>query len=279
MSALPADPPGVIIDPELPARAGRLLRLPQNARAALAWLRRSTRRAKRHELPAYMAIATLIAFASAHPAKTAAAAAAGTLIAGCGLALAWGLTARARRRYQNRYVDLAALNDPDRHLIRRAQAAISQVLSARIIQDGQLDSVLNAAVLRQQEWNIARLLQHAAQLDAEHRRIAAGPPSPAVDEAARPQLAIPRQVTDATTRRVASLERYASLVADADAAYLAWQRAGRLAGLNSKFLDLLAADTGPDSHVRAHLDQLARQASAAEAAFRRTPGQCDAPQM
>jgi hypothetical protein len=233
-------------------------------------------RAKRHELLAYMALAALIAFASAHPARTAASAAAGTFIAGCGLALAWGLTARARRRYQDRYVDLATLNDLDRHLIRRAQAAIRQVLSACIIQDGHLDGVLNAAVLRQQEWDIARLLQQAAQLAAEHRRIAAGPPSPAVDEAARPQIAILHQVTDATTRRVASLERYARLVADADAAYLAWLRAGRLAGLNSKFLDLLAAGTGPDGHIRAHLDQLADQARSAEAAFRWTPARCDA---
>jgi hypothetical protein len=277
MRAFPASPLGVITDPELPARAGRLLRLPHNARAARACFRQAARRVQQHELLAYMAVATLIVLASAHPARTAAAAAVGAFTAACGLALTWRLTARARRRYRDRYVDLATLNDPAMHLIRRTQAAISQVLSARIIQDGQLDPDLNAAVLRRHEWDIALLLQQTAGLADEHQRIAAGPPSLAVDATAQLQVAILRQVTDATTRRVAALESYAGLVADANAAYLAWLRARQLAGLNSRFLDLLAAATGPDRHARADLDQLAGHAGAARVAFGGMPAPCDAP--
>ena len=244
MITLPASPSGIIVDPQLPARVRRLVCLPHHARASRAWLRRWYTRVPHRRPVVCLLLVTLLAYVSAQPPRAAAAAGLAAVGAGSVAALAGVVAARARRRYQDRYVELDLLDDPARNLHRRAHAAISQVLSSRVLADGQLDAVVTAAVLRQHEWDVARILSSAAQLRAEQQLLAAGPSSPEVDRVAHPQTTILHQVLAVITSRVLLLEGYASLVADADTAYLAWLRARRLADLDHRLLDLLAASIG-----------------------------------
>lgn len=275
MSTLNARPHSVITDPQLPARLRRLVRLPYQARAAGTWLQRLGRQVPHPQFVAIVALITLLAYISAQPTPMVAAAALAVLAAGSAIALAGGAALRARRRHRDRYVDFGTLSVPAQELLGRMHAAISQVLSSRVLKDGQLDPVATAAVLREHEWHVARVLRDAEDLAAAHRLLAAGTRSTVVDEVAQPQLAVLREVTAALTSRVVSLERYAGLVADADEAYLAWLRARKLAGLNGRFLDLLAAGTGPDPHAHEDLAMLADRAASAETAFRGTLARCD----
>jgi hypothetical protein len=179
--------------------------------------------------------------------------------------------ARARRRYRGRFVDPASLDSPSRQLLQRAQAAIAAVLSSAVHQAGQLDDAANVAVLSAHEWDIAQLLSDASRLRAEHVRITAAAPREAPDVAAmaQPQKEILVQVGRAVTARVEAIEAYASRVRDADDAYRSWQQSLGLAGLNDRFLDLLAR-TAADRQASDQITGLAGQARIAEQEFRGT---------
>ena len=71
----------------------------------------------------------------------------------------------------------------------------------------------------------------------------------------------------ATTARVCALERYAAQIQATDAARLDWQSALKIAGLNDRYLDLLAR-TAADDQAIAEIATLTEQASAADEAFR-----------
>jgi hypothetical protein len=86
----------------------------------------------------------------------------------------------------------------------------------------------------------------------------------AVLESHRRALALAQE---ATTSRVCALERYAVQVRVADAARLDWQSALKIAGLNDRYLDLLAR-TAADEQAIAEITSLTEQASAADEAFR-----------
>jgi hypothetical protein len=81
----------------------------------------------------------------------------------------------------------------------------------------------------------------------------------------RRALALAQQ---ATTARVCALERYAAQVRLTDAARRDWQSALKIAGLNDRYLDLLAR-TAADEQAIAEITTLTAQASAADEAFRK----------
>ena len=91
-----------------------------------------------------------------------------------------------------------------------------------------------------------------------------GPMTDAVRESHRRALVLAQQ---ATTARVCALERYAEQVRVTDAARLDWQSALKIAGLNDRYLDLLAR-TAADDQAIAEIAALTGQASAADEAFR-----------
>ena len=88
----------------------------------------------------------------------------------------------------------------------------------------------------------------------------------AVLESHRRALALAQQ---ATTARVCALERYAAHVRVTDAARLDWHSALKIAGLNDRYLDLLAR-TADDDQTIAEITTLTEQASAADEALRET---------
>jgi hypothetical protein len=149
-----------------------------------------------------------------------------------------------------------------------AQLAIGVILSSEVYTADLLDHAAAQTALKRHEWEIASTLRDIAALRAESGTsppgASPGPMTDAVLESHRRALALAQQ---ATTARVCALERYAAQVRVTDAARLDGQSALKIAGLNDKYLDLLAR-TAADEQAIAEITTLTEQASAADEAFR-----------
>ncbi|MGN6176318.1 MAG: hypothetical protein ACTHPS_25725 [Streptosporangiaceae bacterium] len=141
-----------------------------------------------------------------------------------------------------------------------------------------LDRAAAQTSLQRHEWEIASPLRDIAALHAESgTSLPGGSPGPmteAVVESHRRALALAQQ---ATTARVCALERYAAQVRVTDAARLDRHSALKIAGLNHRYLDLLAR-TAADDQAIAEITTLAEQASAADEAFVKASAALPSPQ-
>ncbi len=175
---------------------------------------------------------------------------------------------RSPRRDRNRVIEPSSLDDSGRQLLRRAQLAIGAILRSEVYSADLLDRAAAQTALNRHEWEIASTLREIAALRAESCTsppgASLGPMTEAVLESHRRALALAQQ---ATTARVCALERYAAQVRVTDAARLDWQSALKIAGLNERYLDLLAG-TAADDQAIAEITALTGQASAADDAFR-----------
>jgi hypothetical protein len=175
---------------------------------------------------------------------------------------------RLPSRDSNRVIEPSSLDDCGRQLLRRAQRAIGAVLSSEVYTTDLLDRAAAQAALKRHKWEIASTLREITTLRAESgTRLPGASPGPmtkAVLESHRRALALAQQ---ATTARVCALERYAAQVRVTDAARLDWQNALKIAGLNDRYLDLLAR-TAADDQAIVEITTLTGQASAAAEAFR-----------
>jgi hypothetical protein len=165
-------------------------------------------------------------------------------------------------------IEPSSLDDCARRLLRRAQLAIGAILSSEVCTADLLDRAAAQTALKRHEWEIASTLREITALRAESGTslpgASPGPMTDAVLESHRRALALAQQ---ATTARVCALERYAAQVRMTDAAWLDWQSALKIAGLNDRYLDLLAR-TAADDQAIAEITTLTGQASAAGEAFR-----------
>jgi hypothetical protein len=175
---------------------------------------------------------------------------------------------RLLRRDSNQVIEPSSLDDCGRQLLRRAQLAIGAILSSQACAADLLDRAAAQTALKRHEWEIASTLREISALRAESGTslpgASAGPMTEAVLESHRRALALAQQ---ATTARVCALERYAEQVRVTDTARLDWQSALKIAGLNDRYLDLLAR-TAADDQAIAEITALTEQASAADEAFR-----------
>jgi len=165
-------------------------------------------------------------------------------------------------------IEPSSLDDSGRQLLRRAQLAIGTILSSEVYTADLLDRAAAEPALKRHEWEIASTLREITVLRAESCAsppgTSPGPMTDAVRESHRRALALVQQ---ATTARVCALERYAEQVRVTDAARLDWQSALKIAGLNDRYLDLLAR-TAADDQAITEIAALTGQASAADEAFR-----------
>ena len=122
-------------------------------------------------------------------------------------------------------------------------------------------------VLRRHEWEIAIALRDITELRAEHASSAsmAGPGPMTAAVLASHQRAL-MLAQDAVASRVSALERYAAQAEAADAAQRDWHDAMRVAGLNDKYLELVAR-TAADQHAIAEITNLTAQAALAAQVF------------
>jgi hypothetical protein len=175
---------------------------------------------------------------------------------------------RLLRRASSRLIEPSSLDDSGRQLLRRAQLAIGAILGSEACTADLLDRAAAQTALNRHEWEIAATLREIAALRAESGAslpaVSPGPMTDAVLESHRRALALAQQ---ATTARVCALERCAAQVRVTDAARLDWQSALKIAGLNDRYLDLLAR-TAADDQAIAEISTLTEQASAADEAFR-----------
>jgi hypothetical protein len=146
-------------------------------------------------------------------------------------------------------------------LLARAQRAIDAVLGSEVRVAGLLEHAADEATLRRHEWEIACALREMtavrAQFDKDARASQAGVMTAAVLVSQQRAIALAQ---DATAERVSALERYASQVEAADDAHGDWRQALRLAGLNDRYLDLVAR-TAADELAIAEIASLTEQAA------------------
>jgi len=168
----------------------------------------------------------------------------------------------------SRVIEPSSLDGSGQQLLRRAQLAIGAILTSDVYTADLLDRAATQTALKRHEWEIASTLREITALRAESCTslpdASPGPMTDAVLESHRRALALAQQ---ATTARVCALERYAEQIRVTDAARLDWQSALKIAGLNDRYLDLLAR-TAADDQAIAEISTLTAQASAADEAFR-----------
>jgi hypothetical protein len=253
-----AGPDRIVFDPMIGSRELRVLRAADGVRAAVTAPARHVRHRADRILACYLLTAAgALAAAEALPGVPWAwawflAAVTAAVAAAAGAALFIGL------RYRGRFVNPAGMDPVSRQVLARAQAAISDVLAARIHREGHLD-IAAAAVLDAREWEVARLLGTASRLAAALD----GDPSGA---AGHSQDAILRQARAAALRQTEDIEGYARQVKAADDAYRAHRAAASPGDLDAGFLDLLAATTAGD-HGSGEVRRLRAEAAAAEQVF------------
>jgi hypothetical protein len=173
---------------------------------------------------------------------------------------------RLSRRDGSQVIEPSSLDDSGRHLLRRAQRLLARPRGGLHTTD-LLDRTAAQTVLNRHEWEIASTLwksRRARRVRHQPARRLPGPMTGAVLESHQRALALAQQ---ATTARVCALERYAAQVRVTDAARRDWQSALKIAGLNDRYLDLLAR-TAADDQAIAEITTLTGQASAADQAFR-----------
>jgi hypothetical protein len=167
---------------------------------------------------------------------------------------------RELARHSEQVIFPDTLHHDSRRLLARAQNAIDAILSSQVRAVGLL--VADEPVLRRHEWEIACALRELTRLRALSASTAdAGALTAAVLDAQRQALGI---AADATDSRVSALERYAEQVEAADAAHRDWESALHLAGLNDRYLDLVAR-TAADELAVIELGELTGRASVATA--------------
>jgi hypothetical protein len=165
-------------------------------------------------------------------------------------------------RHRARVVLPHDLDDGDRRVLARAQVAIETILCSRVRTEGLVEA--DEPVLRRHEWDIAVALLEITQL---RRLNTAQDPAGAMTAAVldSQQRAV-MLAADSATARVAALERFAAQVEAADDARRDWREALELAGLNDRYLDLVAR-TAADQLAVTEIDDLTERADVAARAL------------
>jgi hypothetical protein len=148
------------------------------------------------------------------------------------------------------------LDTEGRLLLARAQNAIGSILGAEVRAADLLEA--DEPTLRRHEWEIAcaaRDLTGVRALPGTDDET--GAMTAAVAAAQQHALAL---AEEGAADRVSALERYAGQVAAADAAHNDWHSALRLAGLNDRYLDLVAR-TAADELAVTELGELTDRAA------------------
>jgi hypothetical protein len=150
-----------------------------------------------------------------------------------------------------------------RALLNRAQRAIAAIADSNVRAAGLLANPVQDDLLGQHEWEIASELRDITKLRSLHaENTQAGPPGPMTTDVLTAHERAVELAHQASTARVAALERYAEQSAAADEADRDWQRAVELSRLNDRYLDLVAR-TASDQHAASEIARLTEQLAAA----------------
>ena len=167
------------------------------------------------------------------------------------------------RRCRSKVLFPENLDETCRTLLRRAQGAIASIRGSRLMATSPLGSIVDNSLLDQHEWEIACQLREITTLRS---LLAVNSPNssvgPMTTDVLRAQQRAIEVAQEATTTRVAALERYARQVIAAEQADRDWQLATTLSHHNDKYLDLVAR-TASDDYAAGEIAGLTEQLSAA----------------
>jgi hypothetical protein len=176
----------------------------------------------------------------------------------------------AARTHHGRYLTDGDFGPRHRVLLRRAQDAIDAVTSSEVCRADLLDRAATSTVLADQEWDIAVALREQGRLRARRAELSTIIAGPATATLLGRQAQAAHLAESSIAARVEALERYASEVRQADAAYRDWRQAAGLAELHGQHLDMLAR-TAADEHAIAEIGAMTQQARAVRQVFREPP--------
>jgi hypothetical protein len=251
-------------DPELPARLRALARQTRITSRPRRWLDAASLRARRAVITCWLLafccfIVGLVGGLS--PVWAAAWMAATATAASTAVVLGYRLSpVRELWRSRDRVIFPHSLDTPSQVLLARAQHASEEILHSGVRAAGLLEHAADEMTLQRHEWEVACALRDIsglrAQLDQGAPAGPAGTMTAAVLDSQRHAIALAR---DATAARVTALERYAGQVKSADDAHGDWRNALRLAGLNDRYLDLVAR-TAADELAISEIQDLTERA-------------------
>ncbi|WP_156325799.1 hypothetical protein [Nonomuraea sp. SBT364] len=172
----------------------------------------------------------------------------------------------ARRRlrlayeYAGHYVLPEDLDYPCQVLLRRAQAAADAILGSQVHRAGLIDTIDNRVTLPEELWQISQRLAKLSAMHAEHGRLVPRDLPSGLADAFKPYSTALDAAWTSLSRRVRNLEKYAKQVLKADKVFHAHQRLEALAARTPDYQQLVA-ETVRDDLARAHIKELADQAS------------------
>ncbi|WP_030923227.1 hypothetical protein [Streptosporangium amethystogenes] len=153
------------------------------------------------------------------------------------LARSLGFESRIRsEKQEGRIVTAADLSPEHAVLLARAQSAIRCITGSAVNQAGLLDSLDNAFILREQEWEIAWRLAQISLLEDGHGSL--------------------QEAVDSVQNRVEALEAYACHVAEADLAHRAQERLDAALAARPSVVQDLLAETARDHHAVKQIQRL-----------------------
>jgi hypothetical protein len=160
----------------------------------------------------------------------------------------------------NRYILPEDLDYPCQVLLRRAQAAADAVLGSQVHRAGFIDTADNRVTLPEEVWQIAQRLAKLSAMHAEHRKLVPRELPSNLQDAFKPYSTALDAAWTSLSKRVRNLEKYAKQVLKADKVFHAHQRLEVLAARTPDYQQLVA-ETVRDDLARAHIKELAEQAS------------------
>ncbi len=177
----------------------------------------------------------------------------------------------ARRAPQQPYPTAYDLGEPSRALLQRAVSAIEAIMSSQVCRDGLVNRYAVRSALADQQRDITLGLREQARLHAMRAELPPSSADPMTADVNSSQVQAAQLAESGLVARVETLERYATEIREADAAYRDWQHAAQLTGLHGKHPDALAR-TPADEHRMAAIEVMSLQARGVRLALREPPG-------
>jgi hypothetical protein len=131
--------------------------------------------------------------------------------------------------------------------------ASSSIKTSEVVNHRLIDSIHVFTVLPYHLWAIAKAMAKLSQVRGWHQQILSGVDSehPDLADVLQPQLSAQAAIATNVEQHVCSLEAFAALTQQADAAWLRERAASQLAQLNDAHIDLLAEQDNASNRIDA----------------------------
>ncbi|WP_017584168.1 hypothetical protein [Nocardiopsis valliformis] len=160
-------------------------------------------------------------------------------------------------KYHGHYVRAEDLDKDSQRLLLRVQRARTYVAEASGELGDAFDSIQPGLVLRDQEWQLARILREQSRLEKDLRKRARKAMSQTVLDSMRPQFDAINATRSTVQRRVSIIEEYRDKLSRAIRAQREWEQVEANVARHAEYGDLVArasAGLGDETHLTAAVD-------------------------